>query len=275
MRTHRLAGILVRGVSVAGVATSIDLPEMKVALDLGRASESLVPRRTVLLSHGHIDHMGALPWHAAMRGLRGMDPPTYVVPRENEQGVRRLFEAWRALDGARLPHRLVPLSPGEEWSLGPDARVRPFRCPHPVPCQGYGIWSARSKLKPSFRGLAEEELRRLRVEEGVEISEVVEEPLVAFAGDTRIEVVEREEVVRRARLLILEVSFVDERVSVEACRARGHVHLFELAERADLLENQAILLTHFSARYRPAEILEALERHLPPGLAERTTALLP
>ena len=103
---------------------------------------------------------------------------------------------------------------------------------------------------------------------------MLEVPEVAFCGDTLIDVVEREEVVRKARLLILEVTFLDDRVSVEKARASGHVHLRELAERADLFENEALLLTHFSPRYSREEILIALDRGLPPRLRERATPLL-
>jgi ribonuclease Z len=90
-----------------------------------------------------------------------------------------------------------------------------------------------------------------------------------------IEVVEREEVVRRAKLLILEVTFLDERVSVEECRAKGHVHLDEVCERASLFENEAILLTHFSARYGPAEVERILAQRLPASLRGRVVPFLP
>ena len=100
-------------------------------------------------------------------------------------------------------------------------------------------------------------------------------PEVAFTAATRrIEVVEREEVVRLARLLILEVTFLDDRVSVEDCRAKGHIHLDEVAERADLFENEALLFTHFSSRYTARDIERALDQKLPAELRERVTPLL-
>ena len=76
-----------------------------------------------------------------------------------------------------------------------------------------------------------------------------------------------------ARLLILEATFLDERVSVDSARARGHVHLDELVERAESMRNEAILLHHFSARYTAAEIEAVLDARLPPALRERVVAL--
>jgi ribonuclease Z len=74
--------------------------------------------------------------------------------------------------------------------------------------------------------------------------------------------------------LILECTFIDDRVSVEMARKSGHVHLYELAERAELFENEQILLTHFSARFTAEEIQAALDKHLPPSLRERVVPLL-
>jgi ribonuclease Z len=271
----RLAGHLVEGISIGGVETCIDLPELKLAFDIGRCPDQAVNRPTILFTHAHMDHMGGVAWHAATRDLRGMPAPTYVVPRENEEAFHELFAVWRKLDRAEAPHHVVALLPGEEWALPNKLVARPFRSPHRVPCQGYVLWSRKRKLRAEHRGKREPELRDLRKQIGDAMTEQVEVPEVAFTGDTLIEVVENEEAVRKARLLVIEVTFVDDRVSVAECRSKGHVHLFEVIERAHLFENEALLFTHFSARYQAHEIVAALERHLPPSLRERVTPLLP
>ena len=110
---------------------------------------------------------------------------------------------------------------------------------------------------------------------GERITDEVEAIEFAFTGDTLIEVVEREEMVRTARVLVMECTFLDDRVPVAKSRESGHVHLDELVERVDLFANERILLTHFSARYSRREITEILERRLPESLKARVTALLP
>ncbi len=87
--------------------------------------------------------------------------------------------------------------------------------------------------------------------------------------------IDREPKLQDVRVLILEVTFLDDRVSVEKCRDRGHIHLDEIIERADLFRNRAILLTHFSARYRAKDIVRILDERLPAHLRERVTPLLP
>lgn len=270
----QLAGIDVNAISIGGHETCIDLPGFKVAFDIGRAPDFSVARELVCFTHAHVDHMAGVVWHCATRALRGLRPPHYVIGKENEAAFKDLFEVWRRLDRSELPYELTVVSPGEELVLSPEIRLRPFFSPHRAPCQGYALWSRRQKLKPEFHGLPGGEIRRLRGERGDAVFDTLETAEVAFCGDTLIDVVEREEVVRKARLLILEVTFIDERVSVAQARSTGHVHLQEVAKHAELFENEAILLTHFSPRYTSAEILVALKRGLPAELHERCTPLL-
>jgi len=269
-----VAGVDIGGFSLGGMRTCIDLPAWKLCMDLGACSQELVRRPTVLFTHAHIDHMGAVASHAATRALLSMRPPTYLVPRPNVPAVEDLFAAWRRLDGSEMPHELVPLEPGEEFALPNGLVARPFRSPHRTLCQGYGLWRKERRLRPELAGLPQEEVRRRRVELGEEVETLDEIPELAFTGDTTIEVVEREEVVRTARVLVIESTFLDDRVPASSARERGHVHLDELIERADLFENEAIVLTHFSARYRAEEVRAILSARLPPALSERVVPLL-
>ncbi len=268
-----LAGIEIDAISVGGLETCIHLPRHKVAFDIGRCPDSVVQRDRVLFTHAHMDHMGGVAWHCATRALRNMAPPTYVMPPENVDGFAQLMEAWRTLDRSDMEHTVVACAPGEEYRVAQDLVARPFRSPHAAPCQGYALVRQRRKLLPEFVGLPGEEIRRLRQEAGREVTGLGESIEVAFTGDARIEVVERNAAVRDARLLVMEVTFLDERVSVAECRHRGHIHLDEVIDRADLFKNEALLFTHRSARYSYGEARAILERRLPAGLAERVTLL--
>ncbi|MEZ0226986.1 MAG: MBL fold metallo-hydrolase [Planctomycetota bacterium] len=268
-----LAGHEVEAFSVAGFQTCIELPQHSVAFDIGFCPRSAINRSTVLVSHTHMDHVASIAHHAATRGMLGMKPATYVIPSVNRAAVEDLFAAHAKLDGCEHERVLRPADPGDSIPIARDIEARPFFSPHRVPCQGYALWRKFTKLKPELVGRTSDEIGRLR-REGHDVSVATEVAEVAYTGDTKIEVVEREEVVRKARLLIMEVTFVANDVDIEGARARGHIHLDEVARRADLFENEAILFLHFSARYSQEQILRALDTKLPAKLRERVTPLL-
>ena len=130
----------------------------------------------------------------------------------------------------------------------------------------------RKRLRPDLAREGKEAIAAAR-ERGEEVSSTWEHPLVVFSGDTKIEFIDHNECARKADLLIMEVTFVDDRVSVESARANGHIHIDEVVERADMFENKAILFTHLSARYRQDEAQAAINAKLPPSLLERVTLL--
>ncbi|MGB0637816.1 MAG: MBL fold metallo-hydrolase [Myxococcota bacterium] len=267
-----LADIRVRATSVAGLETCIELPDFKLAFDIGRGPKSAASMKTVLFTHAHIDHMGGIAHHVATRSMLGMTPPTYVVPSKLVGRVETLLDAFRALDDSELAVTIQGADPGDRIDIGKRRIVRPLTAFHPVACQGYAVMGLRNQLRADLQGKDSSAVREARGR-GEEVTSEVEYPLVVFSGDTKIEFIEHNEVARKADLLIMEVTFVDDRVSVEAARSNGHVHLDEVIERADLFENKAILFTHLSARYRQSEALEILDRRLPESLKSRVTLL--
>jgi ribonuclease Z len=253
------------GFSIAGMETCIEVPSLKLLLDLGRCSKTAVSSALVLVSHGHIDHMGAVAQHAARRAMMRMEEGVYVVPRQVASQVEALFKAAGDLDGQVIPRRVVPLSPGDELALTKNRFVRAFETFHRVPSQGYTVWERRQRLRGEFRHLEGPRLGELR-KSGVVIDESYETPLLSFTGDTRVEVLERTPELQRAETLVIETTFLDERVTVEDAREMGHIHLDELLGRSELLPQTEVILSHFSARYDESEVGRILEHRLSDAL---------
>jgi ribonuclease Z len=253
------------GTSVAGIETSIVVPTLKLVLDMGRCTSTAVNHPTVLVSHGHLDHAGALAQHATRRAMMKMTEATYVVPRPIAADVERLFNTAGDLDGQAIARRVVPLAPGEELALPGKRRIRAFATFHRVPSQGYTILEDRRRLRDDFKGTPGPELARLRAS-GVEIDTAYEVPILCFTGDTRIEVLESTEDIRRAETVIVETTFLDERVGVDEARAMGHIHLDEVVERLALLPKTDVVFSHFSARYGRDDVQQILDARLPPEL---------
>ena len=57
-------------------------------------------------------------------------------------------------------------------------------------------------------------------------------------------------------------------------RERGHIHVTDLVMHAHKFHNEAILLIHFSPRYKKQEVLAALDTNLPPALRAKCIPFL-
>jgi ribonuclease Z len=254
-----------RGVSVAGVETCIEVPELRLVLDMGRCTRTAIQQPLVLLSHGHLDHMGAIAQHAARRAMMRMGESTYLVPATVARDVEQLFNAAGQLDGQVIPRRVVALEPGEEYALGDQRFVRPFQTFHRVASQGYTVWERRHRLRAEFHGLPGERLATLR-KQGVALEDTHEVALLSFTGDTRIEVLELTPELLHSETLVMECTFLDGRVSVEEARNMGHVHLDEVLASTELLPCGNVVLSHFSARYRAEDVRRIIAERVPEEL---------
>lgn len=265
----------IRGVSVGGVYTSLQVPELDVLFDVGAPLRTLTGAGTLALSHGHADHAGALAAYLGIRALHGKTTPMRVVmPAEIVDDVRAAMAAMSALQRFPLAIDAVGLVPGDEVPLKGDLRLRAFKTYHPVPSLGYAVIRRVSKLRPEFAHLPGAEIGARR-RAGETLFDELEHVELVYATDTLVQVIDREPMVAAARVLILECTFLDERKSRDAARAGCHIHLDELIERAPALVNPHVVLMHFSQLYRPDEIRPILAHRLPPDLAARIVPFVP
>jgi len=265
----RVNGIRIDGHSVSGYTTTLVLPEHKLLFDCGDASRRAVRHRDVAITHGHLDHFGDVARHANIRHLLRTPPSRFFVPPWLEDPLHKLISLWGAVQEAAPPFEAVVVAPGERAPLGKKRFLEAFPTDHNLPSQGYRLIEQRRKLKPEYVGTPGPELGRLR-KEGVEIEDVTEVVLFIYSGDTRAAAYD--DIDLTAKVAVLECTFLWDK-SVEEAHKKGHTHISELADRADLLDNtESVLLTHPSARYCDCALAEAIER-LPTKLREKTTFL--
>jgi len=265
----------IRGISVGGVYTSLAVPELGVLFDAGAPPRSNAALDTILLSHGHVDHIGSLPALLGIRALQGKTrPPRVVMPAEIVGELSAALEAIARLQRWPLAIEPIGMAPGDEIALRGDLRVRAVRTFHPVPSLGYVIVRRISKLRPELLGLSGPEVAaRRRAGEDVTTSE--ERIELAYATDTLASALDHAPDLLRARVLIVECTFLDERKSLADARAGCHIHLDEIVERADRFENEHIVMMHFSQIYRPDEIAGVLDARVPPALRRRIIPFVP
>jgi ribonuclease Z len=264
----------IRGLSVAGIHTSLLVRELGVLFDVGIAARSCAGAENVFISHGHADHCGALVSLLGMRGLMRLPPPRLFLPAEIAGSIREALELFSRAQRYEFTIVAEALQPGDERELRPDLSVRAFRTHHTGPSLGYQFFSRVPKLKPEYLELPGKEIARRR-QQGDDLFDYDERLELAYATDTLLHVVETTPSLLRTRVLILECSFLDERKAVSASRSGGHVHLDELLEKASAFQNEALVLMHFSQMYSPAEVHAILKRRCPPDLWERILVMAP
>lgn len=265
----------VRGLSLGGVYTSLHLPELDLLCDVGVALRSAAAVPTLLLSHGHADHVGALTTLLGIRALQGGRKPLRVImPAEIVGELMTGLAAMAALQRWPLDIEPIGLRAGDRHELRKDLVVQAVQTFHPVPSLGFLLIQRVSKLRSEFTGLPGPEIARRR-QAGEELVEVVERHELAYLTDTLISAVEHTPEVLDARVLILESTFLDDRKARAAARAGCHVHLDEIIERADAFTTPNLVLMHISQLYQPHEVAPILAARLPPALHARTQVLLP
>lgn len=265
----------VRGVSLGGIYTALHVPELDALFDVGCALRSGCSSRNLFLSHGHVDHLGALPALVGMRGLTGVEAPLRVfLPAPLVDDLREMLGVYGRLHRWPLDVELVPLEPGDEAEVRPDLRVRAFRTFHPVPALGYLFFRRVRKLRDEFLALPGPEIATRR-QAGEDLFREVDHLELAYATDTLPRVLDTVPELFRVRTLILECTFLDQRKSIDAARAGCHIHLDELLPYVSRFENDAVVLMHFSQLYKPGEVLDILADRCPSHFLGRMRALVP
>ena len=163
LRTHVYRGLTIEGYSRAAVQSYWRIPELKLGFDMGGSPWSFMGTNTFFISHGHLDHMAALPVFVARRRMMKMEPPTIYVPARIHDQVWKMLNAWRQLDRGRMICNLVPVADGDEFELSRERVVTVFDTVHTVPSVGYLVWDRRRKLKEDLVGAGEDEIRKRRL----------------------------------------------------------------------------------------------------------------
>ncbi len=265
------AGIAIDGVSIAGHESFFKLPGFRTLLEFGRAPDDTLAYGTVCLTHGHLDHAAGLAHHASRRTLTGLGPARVFAPAEAIPDLALWVEACERLENVRYGTRFEAAVPGATVALRRDLELRVLPGRHRVPTVGYLFSEVRRKLREDLAGRSGPEIAALR-ESGVEVTRREEIPLLAYPGDCGPEIFEAVPELYRAKVLLIECSFFAPE-DVGRAHAYGHLHVSDFVERADLFQNEFVVLTHFTMRSSLEEIRAGIGA-LPIPLSRRVVPFL-
>jgi ribonuclease Z len=260
--------LTIEGWSRAGIQSYWRVPELRIGFDLGAIPWDFTSTGTWFVTHGHVDHLVALPAYLARRSMLKLGPPTVHVPFEIVADVQNLLAAWRAIDRGTQECNLVGVQPGGRIGISQLHYVTAFSTSHPVPSRGYVVWEHRQKLKEEFIGLPGERLKELR-EAGEAITTGVPVPLLCYTGDTGPAGLDADPAVYESQVLITELSFARPEHSRERIHAYGHLHLDDIIDRATRFRNELIIAAHVTSRDEPPDFQRWVNERLPEGLRER------
>ncbi len=257
--------LTVVGGSRAGEGSLVLLPQLRLALDPGRAHRALPPMNTVVVSHGHMDHVGGLGYWASQRYLNAMGPATLIAPSDIIGQLSRLLELHAELEGGR-PYQVetVTVADGTRYLFRDDFELVFFTTDHWVPTLGTRIEWCRRRLKPELTGLTGEEIARRR-RSGESVSEEHRLGLVSYCADSGPHLFRRNPEVTDSEVVFLECSFYRPG-DRERAERYGHLHLEDLMAIAGRLRCQHLVLLHASRRHRLREVEQILDAELRPLL---------
>ncbi len=234
---------LLEGRSRSGHETVFRIREFGLALDIGRCPDMVVPMPQVFITHAHLDHAAGIPFYAAQRRLQKLEGGVVYVPSESADDFRTSLALHERLAGTEFQVEIQGVAAGDEVSLGRTRSIRAYDSAHRVPARAYEL-----------------------VEHGV--------PILFYTGDTDRGLLEKCDAAYRARVLLIECSFLAEGHQDRAAKYR-HIHIDDIADFAERFENELVILTHFSRRYSREEVRDTVRRRLPAVLRDRIRLALP
>ncbi len=236
----------VQGISVAGEASVVMIPELDICFDIGICPRAALPSKFVAVTHGHMDHIGGLAYYCSQRRFQGMGTAKIVCDTRIASSIQRMLAGFVELEQQRTPYELMPLEPDQQLEIKPNIVLRAFAVEHTSPSLGYAIVERRTKLRPEYAEVPQEKLRELK-ERNVEITRTLEIPLVAYIGDTSPGAHLIRNDVRKAQIIISECTFFEPE-HAERAKVGMHLHVNDIAEWLRVAECKHMVLTHISRR---------------------------
>jgi len=260
----------IEGVSRAGHETWFRIRDLGIALDAGRGPDEVVSMPHVFVTHAHLDHAVGIPFYAGQRQLQQLAGGTVFVPAECADDMRLVLATWERMTHAPFDVEIRGVAVGEEIRFARTLAMRAHAAAHRVAARAYEFIEVRHHLKADFVG---EDVARLR-REGVAVEEEYRKPVLFYTGDTDRGILEQNEALFQAEVLMIECSFLVDGHQDRAAKYR-HIHIDDIADFADRFENELVVLTHFSRRYSRDEIRDAVRRRVPHSLRDRIRLALP
>lgn len=254
------------GISIANFRTGIRVEPLGIVLDSGLHFDTQF--KCIFITHTHLDHINNLYSNLLGNEIK----PLLIVPKSISKALVETLNKQHQLsvnpDGKkdkRGKTRFFPFNKYKLYKLDTKPidikiktkfRITPFKMDHTVPTLGYGISKITKKLNPEYKGLSQEEYKKL-AHNGVNLNIEKIKNYILFCGDTSslvLDILPFDEY----PIVIIESTFLYDEHYKEAAK-RKHLHINDLIPFIKANEKTKFVLIHFSARYKNEEILKFFE----------------
>jgi ribonuclease Z len=234
------------GESIAGETTCLQIPELDLGFDMGACPRAMLSSKFLAITHGHMDHIGALAYYCSQRRFQGMGTAKLVCDQRIAPAIQRMMAGFVDLEGQRTPYEIIPLQPEQTVEIKNNIVLKGYEVEHTCPTFGYSVIEKRTKLKPEYQNLPQDKLKELK-DRGIDIVRHLEIPLITYTADTAPGPHLVREDVRKAKIIIAECTFFEPDHKPRA-KVGMHMHVDDIAEWLRVVECEHMVLVHVSRR---------------------------
>jgi len=245
--------------SIAGDYSFYYFQSWKILMDCGLFHPCYSDLRSIILTHAHMDHFGALFQILSRNDFLHRPPLKVYGPGWIYPVFERLRTSYEFLnDSSGWNAEWISFEDDQEIELGNRRVLRVRKVDHRQPAYCLQIFERRTCLKDELRGLPSEKIKSLR-KEGHPVQREILHPLLCYSGDSNRSILSYEEL-DTFETLLLECTFLQDGFEERAFRY-GHIHFQDILNQIKRFEHtKNLILTHFSARTTPQQFQQAFSK---------------
>jgi ribonuclease Z len=271
--TWKYKNLIVQGNSLAGVRTALTLPQHSIAFDVANGMSHVLSMKKYFISHGHMDHASGIPYIISQKSLQNIGGTQFYMPKDLVNPMSEIIKIWGKIEQHEYNYKFIGLEQNDEIILNESFFIKAFESTHRIASLGYTLFERKKKLKSEYKNLHKDEIIQLKKNKII-IDDIVERPIFSFTGDTTVDVFQKCNWLLNSQILFIEVTYLDDKKSIEHARKWGHVHIDELLPIITKSNCEKIVFIHASSRYSIRELTNIFNTNIPEELKNRVEIFL-
>ncbi len=217
----------------------------------------MLASKYVPISHGHMDHIGALAYYCSQRRFQGMGTGNIVCDKRIEKAVRGMMTGFIELERQETEYNLITLEPEQSIQIKNQIYLKGFLTDHTCPSMGYVIYEKRSKLKAEYEACRRTSSRSSKTAASPSRARSRSRSSRTWATPRGPHLIRED--VRTSQVIISECTFF-EPDHKDRAKIGKHLHVDDIAEWVRLTTCKAMVLIHLSRRTEMQYAREELAR---------------